>query len=155
MFAKISFYPVGGSDNDDGDEQITKTLTIDLQRVVRTEEELEYQRMAHVTCLLNCDNSQSSMAANIEVTKAETHADLKILMKKQPRRLSKLVGGLQRLKLTVVNLNVTTADEMALYSINVKIEEGCHMNTADEIAESVEQVLLRIQQEAGFSCRQP
>ncbi|KAK8552543.1 hypothetical protein V6N13_120936 [Hibiscus sabdariffa] len=91
------------------------------------------------------------MAANIEVTMAETHADLKILLKKRPRRLSKLVGGLQRLKLTVVNLNVTTADEMALYSISVKIEEGCHMNTADEIAESVEQVLLGIQQEAGFS----
>ncbi|GMI90606.1 hypothetical protein like AT1G72210 [Hibiscus trionum] len=117
---------------------------------------VEFSAFQISTRATQCDNSQSSMAAtrstaDIEVTMAETHANLKILSKKRPKRLSKIVDGLQRLKLTVLHLNVTTADEMALYSVSVKIEEGCNMNTADEIAESVNQMLLRLQEEAGFS----
>ncbi|XWS14954.1 hypothetical protein CRYUN_Cryun35bG0052600 [Craigia yunnanensis] len=79
-----------------------------------------------------CNNSQSSMAAaepmaatesvaDIEVTMVETHANLKILSKKRPRQLLKLVAGLQSLRLIVLHLNVTTVDEMAFYSISVKV----------------------------------
>ncbi|XVF36645.1 hypothetical protein REPUB_Repub19eG0074900 [Reevesia pubescens] len=110
-----------------------------------------------------CNNSQSSMAADqpmaatesvadIEVTMVETHANLKILSKKRPRQLLKLVAGLQSQRLTILHLNVTTTvEEMALYSISVKVEEGCHLNTVDEIAAAVNQMLLRIQEEAAFS----
>ncbi|XWS23938.1 hypothetical protein CRYUN_Cryun28dG0058600 [Craigia yunnanensis] len=109
-----------------------------------------------------CNNSQSSVAAaepiaatesvaDIEVTMVETHANLKILSKKRPRQLFKLVAGLQSLSLTVLHLNVTTVDEMALYSISVKVDEGCHLNTVDEIAAAVNQMLCRIQEEAAFS----
>ncbi|OMO96477.1 hypothetical protein CCACVL1_04941 [Corchorus capsularis] len=90
--------------------------------------------------------------ADIEVTMVETHANLKILSKKQPRQLLKLVANLQSLGLTILHLNVaTTADDMALYSISVKVEEGCHLNTVDEIAAAVNQMLRRIQEEAAFS----
>ncbi|XVE55552.1 hypothetical protein DITRI_Ditri03aG0168200 [Diplodiscus trichospermus] len=110
-----------------------------------------------------CNNSHSSMAAakpmaaaesvaDIEVTMVETHANLKILSRKRPRHLLKrLVAGLQSLRLTVLHLNVTTSDEMALYSISVKVEERCHLHTVDEIAAAVNQMLRRIQEEAAFS----
>ncbi|XP_039053099.1 transcription factor bHLH96-like [Hibiscus syriacus] len=105
-----------------------------------------------------CNNSPSSMAAaasvesvaDIEVTMVETHANLKILSKKRPRQLLKLVAGLQSLSLTILHLNVSTVDETALYSISVKVEEGCHLNTVDEIAAAVNQMLRRIQEEAAF-----
>ncbi|MBA0837127.1 hypothetical protein Gotur_035379 [Gossypium turneri] len=109
----------------------------------------------------HCNNSPSSMAADqpmaaesvadIEVTMVETHANLKILSKKRPRQLLKLVAGLQSLSLTILHLNVSTVDEMALYSISVKVEEGCHLNTVDEIAAAVNQMLRSIQEEAAFS----
>ncbi|KAE8659262.1 Transcription factor bHLH94 [Hibiscus syriacus] len=113
-----------------------------------------------------CNNSPSSMAADqptaaatasaesvadIEVTMVETYANLKILSKKRPRQLLKLVAGLQNLILTILHLNVSTVDEMVLYSISVKIEEGCHLNTVDEIAAAVNQMLRKIQEEAAFS----
>ncbi|KAK8642746.1 hypothetical protein V6N13_012079 [Hibiscus sabdariffa] len=113
-----------------------------------------------------CNNSPSSMAADqpmaaaaasaesvadIEVTMVETHANLKILSKKRPGQLLKLVAGLQSLSLTILHLNVSTVDEMALYSVSVKVEEGCHLNTVDEIAAAVNQMLRRIQETAAFS----
>ncbi|XP_039041633.1 transcription factor bHLH96-like [Hibiscus syriacus] len=87
-----------------------------------------------------CNDSPSSMAADwpmgsaesvadIEVTMVETHANLKILSKKRPRQLLKLVAGLQSLSLTILHFNGSTVEEMVLYSISVKVEEGCHLNT--------------------------
>lgn len=59
--------------------------------------------------------------ADIEVTMVESHANLKILSKKQPRQLLKMVAGLQSLRLTILHLNVTTFDQMVLYSVSVKV----------------------------------
>ncbi|XP_039041479.1 transcription factor bHLH96-like isoform X2 [Hibiscus syriacus] len=97
-----------------------------------------------------CNDSPSSMA-DIEVTMVETHANLKILSKKRSRQLLELVAGLQSLSLTILHFNVSTVEEMVLYSISVKVEEGCHLNTVDEIAAAVNQMLRRIQEEAAFS----
>ncbi|GMI78444.1 hypothetical protein like AT1G72210 [Hibiscus trionum] len=95
-------------------------------------------------------STAAESAADIEVTMVETHANVKILSKKRPRQLLKVVAGLQGLRLAVLHLNVTTVSEMALYSISVKVEEGCRMNTVDEIAGAVNQILGRIQEEAAF-----
>ncbi|KAL3514226.1 hypothetical protein ACH5RR_026943 [Cinchona calisaya] len=90
-----------------------------------------------------------SALADIEVTMAESHANLKILSKKRPRQLLKLVARLQCLWLTILHLNVTTTlDQRVLYSISVKLEEGCQLTTVDEIADAVNQLLGRIDEEA-------
>ncbi|PRQ21341.1 putative transcription factor bHLH family [Rosa chinensis] len=96
------------------------------------------------------NNNNQWPAADIEVTMVDSHANLKILSKKRPRQLLKMVAGFQSLGLSVLHLNVTTVDEMVLYSVSVKIEEGCLLNTVDEIAAAVNEMLRRIQ-EAGFS----
>ncbi|BBG95805.1 basic helix-loop-helix DNA-binding superfamily protein, partial [Prunus dulcis] len=91
-------------------------------------------------------NSNQWAAADIEVTMVDSHANLKILSKKRPRQLLKMVAGFQSLRLSVLHLNVTTVDEMVLYSVSVKIEEGCLLNTVDEIAAAVNQMLRRIEE---------
>ncbi|XP_022952029.1 transcription factor bHLH96-like isoform X2 [Cucurbita moschata] len=90
-------------------------------------------------------------AGDIEVTMVDTHANLKILSKKRPRQLLKMVAGFQSLRFSVLHLNVTTLDQMVLYSVSIKIEEGCELNTVDEIAAAVNQILLSIQEESAFS----
>ncbi|KAJ9166528.1 hypothetical protein P3X46_021268 [Hevea brasiliensis] len=92
------------------------------------------------------DQNQWSVA-DIEVTMVESHANLKILSEKRPRQLLKMVAGLQALRLSVLHLNVSTVDELVLYSVSVKVEEGCHLNTVDEIAAAVNQMLRRIHEE--------
>ncbi|XP_019174067.1 PREDICTED: transcription factor bHLH96-like [Ipomoea nil] len=90
-----------------------------------------------------------SALADIEVTMVESHANVKILSKKRPRQLLKIVANLQYLWLTVLHLNVTTVDQMVLYSLSVKLEDGCQLTTVDEIADAVHQLLARIQEEAA------
>ncbi|KAL4272381.1 hypothetical protein GQ457_13G021060 [Hibiscus cannabinus] len=110
----------------------------------------QFSTNATLCCSNNRQPTAEESAADIEVTMVETHANVKILSKKRPRQLLKLVAGMQALGLAVLHLNVTTIKEMALYSISVKVEEGCHLKTVDEIAGAVNQMLGRIQEEAAF-----
>ncbi|KAI3727929.1 hypothetical protein L6452_16551 [Arctium lappa] len=86
--------------------------------------------------------------ADIEVTLIETHANLRILSQKRLTQLSKMVACFQTLHLSVLHLNVTTLEPLVLYSISVKVEEGCRLNSADEIAGAVHQMLRIIEEEA-------
>ena len=73
--------------------------------------------------------SSSSVAegtAEIEVTMVESHANVKILAKKRPKQLLKLVASIQSLRLTVLHLNVTTRDDSVLYSISLKVHFLSH-----------------------------
>ncbi|XP_076958921.1 transcription factor bHLH94-like [Bidens hawaiensis] len=86
--------------------------------------------------------------ADIEVTLIETQANLRILSRKRLTQLSKMVACFHTLHLSVLHLNVTTLDPLVLYSISVKVEEGCRLNSADEIAGAVHQMLRIIEDEA-------
>nr|POE53154.1 transcription factor bhlh96 [Quercus suber] len=79
--------------------------------------------------------------ADIEVTMVESHANLKIRSKRRPKLLLKVVSGLQGMRLTVLHLNVTTFDEVVLYSLSVKVEDECKLSSVDEIATAVHQML--------------
>lgn len=57
----------------------------------------------------------------IEVTVMECHANLKMLTKKRPKQLMKIVAGLQSMWLTILHVNVTTVEEMVLYTISLKV----------------------------------
>ncbi|CAI0453973.1 unnamed protein product [Linum tenue] len=90
---------------------------------------------------------EEAAVGEVEVTMSESHANVKILARKQHRQLVKLVAGLQGLGMTILHLNVTTAsDQMVLYSVSFKVEEGCYLNTVDEIAAAVNQMLRRIEE---------
>ncbi|KAJ0232026.1 Transcription factor bHLH96 [Hirschfeldia incana] len=87
--------------------------------------------------------------AEIEVTMVESHASVKILAKKRPKQLLKLAASIQSLKLSVLHLNVTTRDDFVLYSISLKVEEGSQLNTVEDIAAGMNQILRRIEEESS------
>lgn len=90
--------------------------------------------------------SKATAVADIEVTLIENHANLRILCRKNLRQLSKLVAGFQAMCLTILHLNVTTLDPLVLYSISAKVEEGCQVPSADEIAGAVHRMLRIIEE---------
>ncbi|WZZ80817.1 hypothetical protein YC2023_101389 [Brassica napus] len=90
----------------------------------------------------------SSSPAEIEVTVAEGHANIKIMAKKKPKQLLKLVASIQSLRLALLHLNVTTLDNSILYSISVKVEEGSQLTTVDDIATALNKIMRRIQEES-------
>lgn len=67
------------------------------------------------------NSSESSAEADIEVTMVESHANIKILSKRQPKQLFKMVSGFQSIGLTILHLNITTVDHRVLYSFNLKV----------------------------------
>ncbi|GAB4835863.1 hypothetical protein Ancab_000780 [Ancistrocladus abbreviatus] len=89
--------------------------------------------------------------ADVEVTMLETHANLKIRMKWQPKQLLKILSGLQSLRLVILHLNATTVDQVALYTLNVKVEGGSKLSSVDEIATAVYHMLSTIHEEAHWS----
>ncbi|KAK8977905.1 hypothetical protein V6N11_059535 [Hibiscus sabdariffa] len=88
-------------------------------------------------------------AADVEVTMVGSHANVKIGSKKHPKSLFNVVSGLHSLGLMALHLNVTSAENMALYSFSVKVEENCRLTTVNEIAAAVYEMVERFQQEAA------
>ncbi|XP_058190467.1 transcription factor bHLH71-like [Rhododendron vialii] len=97
----------------------------------------------------NKNSSKSKTeVADIEVTLIETHANLRILSRKSLRQVSKIVAGFQTLHLTILHLNVTTLDPLVLYTISAKVEEGCQLKSANDIAGAVHHMLGIIEEES-------
>lgn len=83
----------------------------------------------------NSSRESSSMApkkpsapfADIEVTMAESNANIKILSKRHPKQLFKMVTGFHSLGLHVLHLNVATFDNQVLYTFSVKVSLLCNI----------------------------
>ncbi|XP_047964605.1 transcription factor bHLH96-like [Salvia hispanica] len=86
--------------------------------------------------------------SDIEVTMMEGHASIKILAKKNPKQLLKLVAGFQSLCLNILHLSITTVDQSVLYSFSVKVEDECQLSSVNEIATAIQEMIGRIQQES-------
>jgi hypothetical protein len=59
--------------------------------------------------------------ADVEVSLVETHASVRVMAPRRPGQLLKMVTGLQLLRLAVLHLTVTALDNLALYSLSVKV----------------------------------
>ncbi|KAI9198227.1 hypothetical protein LWI28_012072 [Acer negundo] len=89
---------------------------------------------------------------DIEVTLIDQrHASFRIVSRRSPKQLSKLVILFQSLHLSILHLNVTTMDPFVLYSICAKVEEGCQLTSVDDIAGAVHQMLKMIEEEAELN----
>ncbi|KAL6558768.1 Transcription factor bHLH96 [Orobanche minor] len=88
-----------------------------------------------------------SNVADIEVSMVESHANVKILTKRRPKQLLKMVAGFQSIRLNILHLNVTTVDQSILYSFSVKVEDECQLTTVNEIATAVHDMMEMIQRE--------
>ncbi|KQK00838.1 transcription factor bHLH96 [Brachypodium distachyon] len=106
------------------------------------------------TMMLSAAEDQGGRAgvADVEVSLVETHASVRVMAPRRPGQLLRMVAALQALRLAVLHLNVVSAlDSLVLYSLSVKVEEGCGLTTADDIAAAVHHVLCFIHAEAAAS----
>ncbi|PIN24604.1 Transcription factor HAND2/Transcription factor TAL1/TAL2/LYL1 [Handroanthus impetiginosus] len=107
------------------------------------------------TCLggdaMDAAAERRSAIADIEVAMVETHANIKILTKRRPKQLLKMVAAFQSIYLTILHLKVTTVDQSVLYSFSVKVEDECQLSTVNEIATSVHDLVGMIQEESVCS----
>ncbi|RLM75250.1 transcription factor bHLH96-like [Panicum miliaceum] len=95
--------------------------------------------------------SRSSAVADVEVgVVVDAHASLRVMARRRPGQLLKMVAGMQALGLAVLHLNVTAAPGgLALYTLSLKVEEGCGLTTAEDIAAAAHRVLCIIDAEAA------
>ncbi|KAG7994206.1 hypothetical protein I3843_01G045800 [Carya illinoinensis] len=92
-----------------------------------------------------------SAIADIEVTMVERHANIKVLSRKYPKQLLKMVSQLHSMHLVVLHLNVTTIENMVLSSFSVKVEDDSQLTSVNEIAAAVHEMVGRIEAEAQFT----
>ncbi|KDP28406.1 hypothetical protein JCGZ_14177 [Jatropha curcas] len=83
---------------------------------------------------------RTSEAAEIEVTAIQNHVNLKIQCERSPGLLLRAIVALEDLKLTVLHLNITSSETRVLYSFNLKIEDDCKLESADEVAATVHEI---------------
>ncbi|KAG8097144.1 hypothetical protein GUJ93_ZPchr0013g36446 [Zizania palustris] len=95
----------------------------------------------------SAESGRQAAIADIEVTMVEGHASLKVLARRRPKQLLKLVVGLQQLRIPPLHLNVTTVDAMVLYSFSLKVEDDSKLGSVEEIATAVHDILGSIQQQ--------
>ncbi|CAJ1950559.1 unnamed protein product [Sphenostylis stenocarpa] len=93
---------------------------------------------------MNCGDEvkaeNKSEEADIKVTLIQTHVNLKIECQRRPGQLIKVIVALEDLRLTILHLNITSSETSVLYSLNLKIEEGCKLCSASDIAEAVHHI---------------
>ncbi|KAJ1290032.1 hypothetical protein BS78_02G210900 [Paspalum vaginatum] len=91
--------------------------------------------------------SKPSAVADVEATMVESHANLRVVSRRRPRQLLRLVVGLQGHRLTVLHLNMSSAGHMVLYSFSLKVEDDCQLTSVDEIAAVAHQIVEKIHEE--------
>ncbi|XP_013636160.1 PREDICTED: transcription factor bHLH70 isoform X2 [Brassica oleracea var. oleracea] len=87
------------------------------------------------------DEEQSSKL-RIDATVIESHVNLKIQCPKKQGQLLRSIIWLEKLRFTVLHLNVTSPCNASVsYSFNLKMEDDCTLTSADEITAAVRQIL--------------
>ncbi|OEL17647.1 hypothetical protein BAE44_0021334 [Dichanthelium oligosanthes] len=95
----------------------------------------------------SAESGRPAAVADIEVTMVEGHASLKVLARRRPKQLLKLVAGLHQLCIPPLHLNMTSVDAMVLYTFSLKVEDDSKMGSVEDIATAVHEILGSIQQQ--------
>ncbi|KAG5399516.1 hypothetical protein IGI04_014123 [Brassica rapa subsp. trilocularis] len=123
-------------------------------------EEIESQRISHIVVLEQIIQSlesqkktqQSSGVENrvqedetcvpsIETTVIQNHVNLRVVCRKRQGGLSRGIISLEKLRLTVLHLNISTLSRFYVsYCFNLKMEDGCELESADEIKKVAHQI---------------
>ncbi|ESQ43879.1 hypothetical protein EUTSA_v10006045mg [Eutrema salsugineum] len=77
----------------------------------------------------------------IEATVIQNHVSLKVQCAKEQGHLLKGIISLEKLRLTVLHLNITSSSNLSVsYSFNLKMEDDCELESADEITKAAHQI---------------
>lgn len=77
---------------------------------------------------------------DVEVKLSGSHALVKVLAQKLPHQLFKASLSLERLHLKIMHLNITTIEQSVLYSFNLEIQGDSHILTANDVAQSIQNI---------------
>ncbi|KAM0038168.1 putative transcription factor bHLH family [Helianthus debilis subsp. tardiflorus] len=81
-----------------------------------------------------------SCLADVEVRLLGFDAMIKILCRRRPGQLIKIIAALEDLQFNILHTNITTIEQTVLYSFNVKVASEARFS-AEEIANSVQQII--------------
>ncbi|CAH2063157.1 unnamed protein product, partial [Thlaspi arvense] len=77
----------------------------------------------------------------VETTVIQNHASLKVQCRKKQGQLLKGITSLEKLRLTVLHLNIAASSHLSVsYSFNLKMEDDCELESADEITKAAYQI---------------
>ncbi|KAL5677648.1 hypothetical protein ACJX0J_013779, partial [Zea mays] len=88
--------------------------------VIAAPENTGHHREGGAVAEQEASGSKPSAVADVEATMVESHANLRVLSRRRPRQLLRLVLGLQGHRLTVLHLNMSSGAHMVLYSFSLK-----------------------------------
>ncbi|KAJ7559794.1 hypothetical protein O6H91_04G101800 [Diphasiastrum complanatum] len=94
-----------------------------------------------------CAESKSEIA-EVEVQINGRDALVKILSQRMSGQLHKAIASFENLGMTIMHANISTVERTVLYSFNVKLERGCHLGAADELAAAAQQIFQAIHDRA-------
>ncbi|XVF38017.1 hypothetical protein REPUB_Repub20aG0061600 [Reevesia pubescens] len=80
-----------------------------------------------------------SCLADVEVKLLGFDAMIKILSRRRPGQLVKIIAALEDLQLNILHTNITTIEQTVLYSFNIKVASESGFS-AEDIASSVQQI---------------
>ncbi|XP_019180980.1 PREDICTED: transcription factor FAMA [Ipomoea nil] len=88
-----------------------------------------------------CEETAGSKSclADVEVKLLGFDGMIKILSRRRPSQLIKVIAALEDLQLSILHTNITTIEQTVLYSFNVKISSETRY-TAEDLANSVQQI---------------
>ncbi|KAF8107168.1 hypothetical protein N665_0126s0084 [Sinapis alba] len=82
--------------------------------------------------------------AEVEATVIQNHVSLKVRCKRGRGQILRAIISIENLKLSILHLTISTSFDFVFYSFNLKIEDGCKVRSADEIATAVHQIFEQI-----------
>ncbi|KAH0928161.1 hypothetical protein HID58_013888 [Brassica napus] len=102
-------------------------------------EEIESQRISHIKTqqsseVQNRVQEDETCVPSIETTVIQNHVNLRVVCRKRQGGLIRGIISLEKLRLTVLHLSISTLSRFYVsYCFNLKIEDGCELESADEI----------------------
>ncbi|KAL0845900.1 hypothetical protein Bca101_019146 [Brassica carinata] len=82
--------------------------------------------------------------AQVEATLIQNHVSLKVRCKRGRGQILRAIISIESIKLSILHLTISSSFEFVFYSFNLKIEDGCKVRSADEIAAAVHQIFEQI-----------
>ncbi|XP_010428341.1 PREDICTED: transcription factor bHLH57-like [Camelina sativa] len=89
--------------------------------------------------------------AEVEATVIQNHVSLKVRCKRGKGQILRAIVSIEELKLAILHLTISSSFDFVVYSFNLKIEDGCKLGSADEIATAVHQIFEQINGEMMWS----
>ncbi|CAF2264279.1 BnaA04g27520D [Brassica napus] len=109
-------------------EQIIQSL--ESQKKTQQSSEVENRVQEDETCV-----------PSIETTVIQNHVNLRVVCRKRQGGLIRGIISLEKLRLTVLHLNISTLSHFYVsYCFNLKMEDGCELESADEIKKVAHQI---------------